>query len=1247
MADDGSFNSMQAQLGLVGGSGGFNPLGIATPAPPPPPPVRHPGDLSQDIVRQTQTAMATTLQTTSAMRLGGMGGVAFGGGGAAGGGIGATGAFAQQFQQNMIGINAQHVAPFSAQMMGQMGGMGGGFQPGMLPHPAMMTAPGMGIYRPFAQGPSPTVSPFPQMPMFAHPLAAMPPPPQFQTPMELSGNMAIQAGQRRTAAMFAMPGVAARAATDVGMGYMGAGVGAALGARFGPMGAAIGGTLGMAAGAFGSEHFGLGATAQHITERLNPFRTMAIRGQQMQAASQDWVTGGPDLNMMTGRGLSGRGATHLGRMLEDTAYSSRFRKETGGAFSAQDLTKITNVAGQQGLLQDTQSVDQIHDKVKGIAKSLVSFMKIANEPNVVEALKSMGRARAMGMSIGETVEMAHEARIYSKMAGQSVSGLMAGAGMQGAMTYQQQGLSAGLGMRMGMGTMGQAQAAVGAGAYTPQRLAMLGGVQGVAQRELESSAAFLKQPMLAAAVTKMGAGGTFKMDPKAIAGLLGGKMNIEQMATAGVTNVLQGVGSQGVGALAMAEMQAPEIQDAVGKLLGPGGMEIAQLNMITQQRKAFGFDKTPGGWLMAGRGMGYSAQDMSAKMGKVTSRGYWDTQQRALENRRMELRTFEKERMEKEHIGLGERMMSGGVGRGIKRAWGNVRNIGEAVTGFFQEDEEMSQARDRGLTMVRNPKELISSEEDLAAARDMGMTGAKAIRFVNQGLGGVKSFKGQQSLYQTGRGQNVGMSETLGDVKDFFGGSAENRLQNRRNDLGLGASILGLGGGRMESAIRMSPVGLLAQAAGVMKTGDQMREENRESNKAAEVYARGTRATSEEYQKMAGGKGEGISAELAQAMGALAKERSGTLGVGRSKVDLKASMDLAREIYKKQGKTVTEEQLMTDVAAATPQAIAYGGENAAEQFTFNKTTDVTATAQANQGFISKQEDLTKALYGEDTGNFLTKMGLGGAKKQQMQDVQHELFGGAGGGKAGMLASLILAAEGKSPDSNEAKAARDLTDALRKTDPKAVQRATDLVKKMRANGNADLAKQIGANVTSKLGTGSKELLAAGALFNKSDVAIKEVRRMQGGYKKLLGGELTDYEKEGKILSPREALEAAKGRKDLSEDMTAVMAEFEGAGTEEEKEAIAAKFGGIAEKISPVSEREVEGDPLARSEKLLDKLGFAQAEGQVETEKNFPNAVKTFSEASAALLEAANTLSGNASKEEDKTKLPSGAVTQEFD
>jgi len=1277
MADDGSFNSMQAQLGLVGGSGGFNPLGIATPAPPPPPPVRHPGDISQDIVRQTQTAMATTLQTTSAMRLGGMGGVAFGGGGAAGGGIGAAGAFAQQYQQNMSGINAQHVPAFSAQAMGMMGGMGSGFAPGMLPHPAMMTAPGMGIYRPFAQGPSPTVSPFPQMPMFQHPLAAMPPPPQFQTPMELSSNMALQAGQRRTAAMFAMPGVAARAAADVGFGYMGAGVGAAMGARFGPMGAAIGGTLGMAAGAFGSEHFGLGATAQHIAERMNPFRTMAIRGQQMQSASQDWVTGGPDLNMMTGRGLSGRGATHLGRMLEDTAYSSRFRRETGGAFSAQDLTKITNVAGQQGLLNDAQSVDQIHERVKGVAKSLVSFMKIANEPNVVEALKSMGRARQMGLSVGETMDMAMEARMYSKMAGQSVSGIMGGAGMQGAMMYQQQGLSAGLGMRMGMGAMGSATAAVGAGAFSPQRLAMLGGTQGVAQREMEMNAAFLKQPMMAMALSTMGKGGEFRVDAKTTREMMSGKMDVSQMATRGVDNLLGAVRKQGVGAIAMQEMQSTELQDTIGRIMGPGGTQMARMNQIEAQRKFMNLEQNPGGYAMAGRTLGFSPDDMKQTMGMANSPGYFDTQRRHMRNRMMEARALESEDFERNRMTAGDKFANTGVGTSMRLAWKGARDTGEDIVNFFQEDEETKRAKSRGQIVLKTPKHLLMSDEEFQAADKEGMTGTA----------GEEIFARDRARLR-GRGQ-LGSGISRGMKDTFLGGNDQDLFQRRQAQAGLAGAF---GGGLLERGTRLAAglSGLGAVTDFAFGSAKEIREANEDTNAATKIINKGMSMTAEEegdakraLKGVEGGASGaeiaiGLSGELGKA--SRAKEGTGTgllvagavLGgpVGLAAAEIfggktdnamgKKDIDRVTRAYleKKGIKDPTQKQIDEYATVAMKGAALQGGERGFQgRETINTSMRDSSMAELEAmrsqrigemvGTTRGSGDdlkmgvgmaLARATGGLSIAAAAASQGMGDTEKAEIEAVGSKLFATGVSADAGTLAALRLAGEAGDEEAQKKADALELkmtTEGRDKEVEQAGKKKTDLKK----SGQGATAVRIGTQMAK--GTKNvEELEALGAGWRKSTQASKSRVRKMMGSKAMSGRDDAEFANKSSIEKLRELSDGDISS--LPEPTQKLVKEFQEAGDDEAmQKVIADKYSRLETKVGVVGEREVAGGRTGKADKMMTDAMVESAETQENVGKNFPN-VDMFDSASRNLLTAAEYLMKTGGGG-GGTDLPSGAVT----
>lgn len=1048
MADD-SPNSMQAQLGLVSQGGSFNPLGIATPAPPPPPMVRHPGDVSADIVRQTQTAMATTLQTTSAMRMGGMGGMAYGGGN----GLGAVGAFAQQYTQNMGSIGSQHINPFSAQMMGMMGGMGG-FSPGALPNPAMMTTPGMGIYRPFSPMASPTVSPFPQMPIFPTPFTPMPPPAMFQTPMELSHNISVQAGQRRTAAMFAMPGVAARAGTDMGFGFAGAGLGASLGARFGPMGALIGGGIGAAAGVFGSEHFGFGGTAQHTADGLNPFRTLALRGQQMLGASQNFVSGGPDLNPMTGRGLSSQGSTHLARLLEDTAFSSRFRRDTGTNMSAQDLTRITNVAGQQGMLNDTQSVEQIHDRVKTIAKSLVSFMKIANEPNVVEALKSMGRMRQMGLSVSETMDAALDARMFARMAGTSHKGIMEMGGMPGAMLFQQQGLSAGLGMRVGMGAIGMANAAVTGGAFSPQRLAMLGGVQGVAQHEMESSAAFLRMPMMAAAMSTMGRGGEFGVNGGAIAALRGGHVNIGQMAGTGATNILNAVRQQGVGAIGLMQVQETELQDRMGRLLGPQGLQSAKMGQVMQTMGMMGLDKNPGGFATAALSMGFTNDQVKTMMSQASGPGYFRNVQAQNQIQQMDVRGLAQSERDRNRPNLFSnftRNGSGDVSRVLGDSYAGLRNFGESVTNFFATDEQERQARKHGQTVLRTDRSLLATSDE--EMREMfAMSGSDA----SAATGRTNELRGRGDNAPSDRNRRRGFSRfNLGSTNDLdriMGGDFDTRLERARRRGGFSAAF-GAAGVHAEGALNvLGAVGTGLLQPGLEALGFKARDLQEEGEADDRQQERANSAFKEAqnyedrgaFSKQLGnlGKKTGLGAEGVAGM--VAKINRGLVTSARQDRNLLLTnkqfgaeqYDRANQLTGGEFGKLSSDQQQSVLALS---AVGVGAESGNQEATAARG-NVGSKTQLERVDRAKQDivQLSNVLFGQENKGF----DLFGGTQKRRNDLMDKIYGKGRTGKGALLLALKARAES---DPEAAAAFDDAYKKLATTDPRALREYDQLIK----------------------------------------------------------------------------------------------------------------------------------------------------------------------------------------------------------
>lgn len=756
---------MQVQLGLGSAGGSFSPLGTATPQPFLQGP-KHPSDAAAESVARAQSMMMNTVQMTSTAQAMSMSPMA---------------RFAQYYQSSMGGIQGNYLNPYMAQAYagisgGAFGGGGGyggfaggsGFMGGMMPNPAMMTQPGMGIYRPLLQTPMSMISPFPQMPLFRTPFTPMPQPGMFSTPLDRGYAMDLSTYQQRMGAALAAPGVAAHLGTSMGF----AAAGAHFGGRFGPLGSLAGAALGF----MGSEYMGFGQTAQNMVDFHNPFTRTALRGQQLMGMSPAFVTGGADLNPLTGRGFGRSGANRLAQMLEDTGNSHDFRQATRGMFSPADLTRITQVSGSEGLLTGAQAAPEIHQRVVGLAKSLTTFMKLAQEPNVVEALKTMGSMRRMGLNMGEILDSMVEARQYSRMAGTSVRGVMEMGGAPGAMTFQSMGLSAGLGMRVGMGALGMANAAVNAGAFSPQRLAMLGGVQGVAQREMESSAAFLRNPMISAAFGTLGAGvgGQFGVDTGALRGLVSGGLDANRLATMGSNNLLDAVRRGGIGAIGLAQVQGSELQDQIGRLLGPQGLQAAKFQSIMANARLMGLGQNQGGFATAALAMGMDEDTVRQLMSQGGSSGYW----RNLRQQNMQERIGQRALATEQRDAITHR---GAFGRGLAHAAdtarGWFRGGMEWLDWNLTDAEGASAARDVGMVATRTPDALrFSSEAERRRARGL-------------------QFTGQFDAGNFGAGSNP--------IRDrMLGGNADVRALNARNrgDYGFVAGLRTLAGGAVSFA---------------------------------------------------------------------------------------------------------------------------------------------------------------------------------------------------------------------------------------------------------------------------------------------------------------------------------------------------------------------------------------------------------------------------------------------------------------
>lgn len=935
MADD--FNSMQANMGLFGSGGSFSPVGIPTPQ------VMHPGQVSQMAAQTAQAASFSTLQQTGQTPLG---------------------AYAQQYQQNMAGIQGQQFNPFVAQTMAGMNGMPG-FMPGMLPSPTSMTPASMGIFRPFPQGPSPVIPPTPHLPLIPTPFTPHFAPPAFHTGLEYMGSHAYHRGLQWSSAMQAVPGVAARAGVDYGAAMFGGAFGARLGGHFGAGGAAIGGMLGAAGGLFGSEHFGLGQATQNFVNQLNPVRELALRSAQFKGMSPEWVVGGGALDY-TGRGLSSPASANLARRIEDIGFSSDFRQSTGNRFSVQDLTRITQMAGGNGMLDAAQNPEQIARAVKGIARSLSTIMKIAGEPDVAAAMKMMGQMHSMGLAGSEATGVLQNAKMYARMAGTSVNNLMATAGNQGAMVFQSQGLSAGLGLDIGMGSLGLARQAVAGGTFSPQQLALLGGTQGVAQRNMEMSAAMLKMPMMAAAMGGAGAGGTFGLNGGNMAALASGKVDINGMAGMGADNLLAAVQKHGVGALGMFMAQQEEMQDSMGRALGPMGMKALQLRQVMNTQKMLGLSG-PGGFVTAAMGMGMDSKSAMQLMRESNSPEFFRNVQRQFNVQRQDLRMAAAERRDATAPGTGDWLASrGGVAGDVTRGvmdfadkFGHrVDDLRELMVSMPGELSEGWEAFSSGRRMMRNPASFQAS--GLEARMISALSSGDRQRFMRELFNPARAGNaGTAAMFNIG-GRDYGRNSFTGAWQDRMGGDPAALAEVLRAEGGLGGTMLGITGTRMGNLV------FGGSASDTMARADSIR-------RGSNAILKGLGASeSEETEALTGldqatgGKGGRLASAFARKIAQRAKDRDSLVGKGgviTGDDHQQALKEAAAEI----GIDASKVNLGQLVTATTKDARALAGPAGHDAFRMPsmELAEFANGAGDRDALLQAQESIAEKMFGEN------------------------------------------------------------------------------------------------------------------------------------------------------------------------------------------------------------------------------------------------------------------------------------------
>ncbi|RLI88014.1 MAG: hypothetical protein DRP01_00240 [Archaeoglobales archaeon] len=700
------YNPMQANLGLMSGQGSR---------------VMTPSDIATSLSQQA-SAQLSQAESMSPVARGG----------------GSSFNFGQQFQAQLGQIQQQQsLGVYQAAMMA--GAMPGaqGYSGGMVPSPLTMTPPSTGAFRPPAPPPMMApISPTPIMPVASTPLTPRAPSPIFQT----AWDQEVRQREARADQLFAYQAQAPRAIGQ-GAGYgIGALAGGMLGARFGGLGKIAGAAIGAGAAHFSGAAQGLGDVSMLPMQSTIQAHSM---GAALQRSSQDWVVSGPQLHPL-GRGLNRGASQQLASGIQSMAEDSSFQQSTGGMFNQKDLMKITQLSGQAGLMDMEQSIPGIQQNLRRVSQAISSFMELTNQPDVVTVVKQMGQLRQLGFGVDQMDEAAQGMRSFSRAAGTSIQGAMQQYGMPGAMTYQQAGLMAGPGMQYGMYSGATARQGVAGGVYNTQQLSMLGGVGGIAQRNMQAQAAMLSMPLFGAAAGQYGAGG-WGMNANSLAQMgSSGSGGAQGMVLNAVQNMGNAVQSGGVGAMAMFGLQQRQVQSQAANAMTPYEQTVMRFRMARETGQGLGL-KGAGAFAVGAQSL-FGKEVAEQMMIEASDPDHWRQQRDMISRRQEDISRQQRDEIREAAPGMFGQI-AGAVTpkdttmRNVKDAW--LRPFGKLsrIIGEGMDDssdfKRRNSAWEEGRLYSRTPTEFIASSKSARRAQEQWEAGA-----TGEMLGGTKGVGG-------------------------------------------------------------------------------------------------------------------------------------------------------------------------------------------------------------------------------------------------------------------------------------------------------------------------------------------------------------------------------------------------------------------------------------------------------------------------------------------------------------------------
>ncbi len=230
--------------------------------------------------------------------------------------------------------------------------------------------------------------------------------------------------------------------------------------------------LGIAAGMLlgGIPGFAAGMMMPSVSR---PFldRIRDMRGIQNLTMSK--IVGGTDLNQATGAGFNALSARSLDSFLRLQSSGEALLKQG-------DWRKLLELEVENGQFDYAGNVEQYKDALKKLRKSVTTIMEVAGSTDFKDLMKEYKRMRTMGADLNEYVNIARKEDMYSRITGMRHEDMVNTFGQQGALIYQQAGLTGYQGSLQAMHNAASITLMQRTGLLTPGALSRYGGLSGLA-----------------------------------------------------------------------------------------------------------------------------------------------------------------------------------------------------------------------------------------------------------------------------------------------------------------------------------------------------------------------------------------------------------------------------------------------------------------------------------------------------------------------------------------------------------------------------------------------------------------------------------------------------------------------------------------------------------------------------------------------------------------------------------------------